>query len=389
MLNIALFGAPGAGKGTQSKKIIEKYNLVYLSTGDILRHEIAKDTEIGQKAKGIIAHGGLVPDDLIVQIIEDHIKMNPEANGFLFDGFPRTMVQAYILEGLLMKLNTELTCMISLEVPREMLRERLINRSKIGGRSDDSAEVVEYRLKEYDDKTIPVAKFYQEKNIYYGVNGVGEVHDVFSRIDHTIESALKETLLNVVLIGRPGGGKGSQGNLLAKKFNLVYISTGHLLRNQIKNNTELGKIVAPFLETGLNVPDEIIIQMLENEIKHHPTAKGFIFKGFPRTIVQAYILDGMLLRMKTSVSIAINLDVPMLECFKRLSERSKTDRKRSYDSNTDLIIQRMEEYEMHTKPVIEFYKKQRKFTTVSGIGNKEEINKNLSFVIEKGFKKIR
>lgn len=389
MLNIALFGAPGAGKGTQSKQIIEKYNLVYLSTGDILRREIERDTDIGQKAKGVIAKGGLVPDDLIVQIIEENIKTNPEANGFLFDGFPRTMVQAYILEGLLMKLNTELTCMISLEVPRENLKNRLLNRSKTSGRSDDTEKVIDFRLKEYEDKTIPVAKFYQEKNIYYGVDGVGELENVFSRIDNAIESALKETLLNVVLIGRPGGGKGSQGNLLAKKFNLIYISTGHLLRAEIKNNTELGKQVAPFLQTGLNVPDEIIIQMLENEIKHHPTAKGFIFKGFPRTIVQAYILDGMLLRMKTSVSIAINLDVPMLECFKRLSARSKTERRRSYDSDTDLIIQRMEEYENHTKPVIEFYKKQRKFTSVSGIGEKEEINNNLSSVIEKWFKKIR
>ncbi len=389
MLNIALFGAPGAGKGTQSKKIIDKYNLVYLSTGDILRREIERDTDIGQKAKGVIAKGGLVPDDLIVQIIEENITMNPEANGFLFDGFPRTMVQSYILEGLLMKLNTELTCMISLDVPRTMLKERLLNRAITSGRVDDSEKVIEFRLKEYDDKTTPVAKFYQEKNIYYGVDGVGDMDEVFSRIDHTIESALKETLLNVVLIGRPGGGKGSQGNLLSKKYNLVYISSGHLLRHEIKHNTELGKEVAPYLETGLNVPDELIIQMLESEIKHHPTAKGFIFKGFPRTIVQAYILDGMLLRMKTSVSIAINLDVPMLECFKRLSARSKTVKSRSYDSKTDLIIQRMEEYETHTKPVTEFYKKQKKFITVSGTGDEKVINQNLSMVIEKWFKKIR
>lgn len=389
MLNIALFGAPGAGKGTQSKKIIDKYNLVYLSIGDILRREIEQETEIGNKAKSIIARGELVPDEYIVQIIEDNIKTHPDANGFLFDGFPRTMVQAYILEGLLMKLNTSLTCMISLEVPREMLKSRLMNRAKTMNRTDDTENVIEYRLKEYDEKTTPVAKFYGEKSIYYGIDGVGELEDVFDRIDQTIETALKETLLNVVLIGRPGGGKGSQGNLLSKKFNLVYISTGHLLRNEIKNDTDIGKKVAPYLQTGLNVPDELIIHMLEREIKLHPLAKGFIFKGFPRTIVQAYILDGMLLRMKSSVSIAINLEVPMLECFKRLSARSKTDKKRAYDSNTDLIIQRMEEYEMQTKPVTEYYKKQRKFTTISGLGDKNEINDELSAEIEKWFKKIR
>jgi len=389
MLNIALFGAPGAGKGTQSKNIVEKYNLVYLSTGDILRREIEFETEIGIKAKSIIARGELVPDDLIVQIIEAYIQTNPDANGFLFDGFPRTMVQAYILEGLLMKLNTSLSCMISLEVPKEMLKARLLNRSKSSGRSDDTEAVIDFRLREYEEKTIPVAKFYQEKNIYHGLNGVGDLNEISTRIDSVIELALRETLMNVVLIGRPGGGKGSQGNYLAQKFNLVYISTGHLLRDEIKNKTKMGETVAPYLQTGLNVPDEIIIQMLENEIKLHPMAKGFVFKGFPRTIVQAYILDGMLMRMKTSVSIAVNLDVPMLECFKRLSARSKTEKKRSYDSNTDLIIQRMEEYELHTKPVIDFYKKQHKFVSVSGVGGKELISSNLSLLIEKWFKKIR
>jgi len=389
MLNIALFGAPGAGKGTQSIKLIEKYNLVYLSTGDMLRYEIEHDTEIGQKVKQIIARGELAPDEIIVEIIEDKIKTNPNANGFLFDGFPRTLVQAYILDGLLMKMGTSLTCMLSLEVPRPTLFERLTERSKISGRNDDTEEVINFRLKEYENKTIPVAEFYREKDLYFGIDGVGTLDEVFERLDFAIEKALKETLLNVVLIGRPGGGKGSQGHLLAKKFNLVYISTGHLLRNEIKLNTPLSKKVLPYLKTGLNVPDEIIIQLLEKEIKLHPKARGFIFKGFPRTIVQAYILDGMLLRMDSSVSIAINLEVPMLECFKRLSARSKTHKKRSYDSETDLIIQRMEEYEEKTKPVINYYKKQSKYTLVNGIGDKDIVNELLSNVVEKWFTKVR
>ena len=146
MLNIAIFGAPGAGKGTQSKFLAERYNLVHLSTGDILRQEIVNETEIGIKAKSIIARGELVSDEIIVQIIEDKIKMNPNANGFLFDGFPRTLVQAYILDGLLLRLNTSLTCMLSLEAPIDVLYNRLTSRAKVSGRTDDSDEVVRFRL---------------------------------------------------------------------------------------------------------------------------------------------------------------------------------------------------------------------------------------------------
>ncbi len=389
MLNIAIFGAPGAGKGTQSKYLAERYNLVHLSTGDILRQEIANDTEIGIKAKSIIARGELVSDEIIVQIIEDKIKMNPNANGFLFDGFPRTLVQAYILDGLLLRLNTSLTCMLSLEAPKEILYNRLISRAQVSGRTDDTHEVVMFRLKEYEDKTIPVADFYKERKKYISIDGVGDIEEISERLNNAIEEELRKTLLNVVIIGRPGGGKGSQGHLLAKKYNLAYISSGHLLRSEVKNDTELGKKVIPYLETGLNVPDEIIIQMLEKEIKLHPNTQGFIFKGFPRTIVQAYILDGMLMRSSSSVNLAINLDVPMLECFKRLSVRAKTPKRRTYDTETDLIIRRMEEYETKTKPVIEYYKKLNKYTLVDGIGNENEVYDRLSIVVEKWFKKIR
>ncbi len=182
MLNIALFGPPGAGKGTQSKQLIKKYNLAYISTGDILRTEIANKTELGLIAKSIIEKGNLVDDEIIVQIIEGFIEANTKVRGVLFDGFPRTYVQAYILEGMLQRLNSKLSCMISLEVPKDELRKRMIERAKTSGRADDTAEVIENRLKEYDLKTAPVAKYYQERGIYNAVNGFfnGKPIDLFS-----------------------------------------------------------------------------------------------------------------------------------------------------------------------------------------------------------------
>src|SRR6056297_148181 len=226
MFNIALFGPPGAGKGTQAKKLMDKYNLAHLSTGDILRDEMSQGTDLGKKVKNVIEKGELVSDDLILQLIEKKMQENTEADGFLFDGFPRTFIQAYILEGLLLKLNTSLSCMISLEVPEDELMRRMLERAKKENRSDDTEEAIKIRFEEYKSKTIPVANFYKEKDIYYEINGIGTVDEVFERIVNTIEKTLTQEWMNVVLYGPPGSGKETHGRELAEKYNLIYISMG-------------------------------------------------------------------------------------------------------------------------------------------------------------------
>eukprot|EP01029_Cantina_marsupialis_P030967 TRINITY_DN866_c0_g2_i1.p1 TRINITY_DN866_c0_g2~~TRINITY_DN866_c0_g2_i1.p1 ORF type:complete len:390 (+),score=57.62 TRINITY_DN866_c0_g2_i1:469-1638(+) len=389
MLNIALFGPPGAGKGTQSKMLIEKYNLAYISTGDILRKEIAEGTELGLQAKDIIKKGGLVPDEIIVQIIEERIKTNTEVKGFLFDGFPRTTVQAYILEGLLLKMNTKLDCMLSLEVPTEQLRNRLLERAEKENRPDDTEEVINVRLKEYETKTAPVANFYKEKEIYHGIDGLGGINQIFDRLTNVIDQTLEKSWINLVLLGPPGSGKGTQGRKLAEKFNLEYISTGHLMRQEIKKGTEMGKSAKTYIEKGDIVPDEIAIRLIERQIKKHPDANGFIFKGFPRTIVQAYILDGLLRKLASTVSTTINLNVPTLESIKRLTARSKTQSKRAYDADTDIIIHRLEQHERRSTKVSEYYSKQNKLELVDGVGDENLVSERLSNVVNDAFKKIR
>jgi adenylate kinase len=389
MLNIALFGPPGAGKGTQSQKLIEKYNLMYIATGDILRKEISEGTKLGMEAKSVIESGGLVSDEIIVQIIEKLISTNTDVGGILFDGFPRTTVQAYILEGLLLKMNSTLNCMLSLEVPRDELVHRLLSRAKISGRIDDTEEVVEVRLQEYENKTLPVAEFYKDRNKFVAINGVGDIEDIYQRLTETVDDTLKKELLNVVLLGPPGAGKGTQGKLMAEKYNMTYISTGKLFRKEIKLGTEIGKKAAPYLEKGEIVPDEYAIQLIEREITTHPNTRGFIFKGFPRTIVQAYILDGLLRRINSSVSFCFELSVPTLESIKRLSARSKTETRRSYDMTTDMIVKRLEEYEHKTSLVAKFYRKQKKFKSIDGIGEEDEIKKRLDKAFEKAFKDVR
>jgi len=194
MLNIALFGPPGSGKGTQSELLLEKYKLEHISTGDILRDQIARQTDLGLQAKQLIDKGQLVPDDLIVQLLEARMTEKADAKGFLFDGFPRNNAQASILENLLSKLNTSLTCMISLEVDQAELMRRLLERAKLQGRSDDTEEVILARFKEYESKTLPVIDFYKNKGIYIPVKGVGTIKETFERIENVIDNVVKQSL---------------------------------------------------------------------------------------------------------------------------------------------------------------------------------------------------
>lgn len=388
MLNIALFGPPGAGKGTQSEQLIEKYKLFYISTGDMLRKEIAEKSPLGLEAKSIIASGGLVSDEIIVQIIEKTIKENQESKGFLFDGFPRTYIQAYILEGLMIKLNTSLNCLISLEVDEDESVARLLERGKSSGRTDDNESVIRNRLKEYYEKTLPVLQFYKDKGIYFPINGANSIDTVNKDICDVLQNELSKRLLNIVLFGPPGSGRGSQGMALAKKFGLEYVATGKMLEQEIEKKTKIGKRIQELYENGQLVPDEIVVQLIEQKIENSKGIKGFIFKGFPRTLVQSYILDGLLKKHGSAISEIIEIEVPTLELISRLDARSKTDRCMPYDNSTAKIVKRLQEHETKTVPVIKKYNQQHGVKKIDGMGTFDEVFERLSHEIERGFRKI-
>ncbi len=389
MLNIALFGPPGAGKGTQSEFLIKKYNLFYISTGDLLRKEIAKQSKFGMEAQSTIAAGGLVSDEIIVQIIEKTLTENLDSNGFLFDGFPRTYIQAYILEGLMLKLNTSLDCLICLNVPKEVSVKRLLNRGKSSGRSDDNETVIRNRLKEYDEKTLPVLQFYKEKGVYHELDGTKTIEEVSNQITDIVKQILSRKLLNIVLFGYPGCGRGSQGKALAAHFGLEYVATGAMLDEEIKAGTLLGSKIKDLYESGQLVPDEIIVPLIEKKLATANEVKGFIFKGFPRTLVQSYILDGLLRKHGSSISKIIEIEVPMLELISRLDTRSKTDKSMPYDSSTAKIVKRLHEHEVKTIPVIEKYNQLHGVTKIDGLGSFEEVFQRLASEIEHGFKNMR
>lgn len=389
MLNIALFGPPGAGKGTQSEFLLKKFNLFYISTGDLLRKEITGKTKLGLEAQNIIASGGLVSDEIIVQIIEKTITDNQNVNGFLFDGFPRTYVQAYILEGLMLKLNTSLNCLININVDEEESVSRLLNRGKTSGRSDDNETVIRNRLVEYNVKTRPVMQFYKDRGVYFEVEGYDSIENVNKRIINILQDELSKSLYNIVLFGYPGCGRGSQGQALAVKYDLEYIATGKMLESEIEDKTEVGMKILELYENGQLVPDEIVVQLIEKKLENSKGVKGYIFKGFPRTLVQSYILDGLLKKHGSKISKVIEFEVPMLELINRLDARSKTDKCMPYDSSTAKIVKRLQEHENKTIPVIEKYEQLQDFKKIDGMGTFEEVFERTVVDIEKGMRHMR
>jgi adenylate kinase len=178
-----LFGPPGAGKGTQSQKLIDKYNLTHLSTGDLLRSQIADKTELGLKAQAFMNKGELVPDAVVIGMIDDKIKSEKSSAGFIFDGFPRTVAQAEALDKMLTDNKTAISGMIALEVDEVELTTRILLRGQTSGRADDQDEtLVKKRVSEYNSKTKPVADFYASQNKFVSINGIGEIEEIFANI---------------------------------------------------------------------------------------------------------------------------------------------------------------------------------------------------------------
>ncbi|MDP3394463.1 adenylate kinase [Sediminibacterium sp.] len=191
MFNIILFGPPGSGKGTQSEKLIEKYGLKHLSTGDLLRSEIARQTPLGLEAKNLMDKGQLVPDEVVIGMISSALEANPDAKGFLFDGFPRTTAQSEALDKLLKLKQTEIGVLLAMEVTEEELVKRLLNRGLTSGRSDDTNEtVIRARIVEYKDKTTVVANYYSQFDKVVNIKGEGTVEEIFSALCSEIDKRM-------------------------------------------------------------------------------------------------------------------------------------------------------------------------------------------------------
>ncbi len=188
MINLVLFGKPGAGKGTQAEFLKEKYNLKHISTGDLFRYNMKNETELGKLAKSYIDRGDLVPDEVTIQMLQDDVEKNPDASGFIFDGFPRTTAQAKALDAFLATKGMKINATIALDANDEVLIQRLLERGKVSGRSDDQDEnKIRNRFDEYNQKTAPLKEYYEEQGKFHSVNGIGAIDEITQRLAKVIE----------------------------------------------------------------------------------------------------------------------------------------------------------------------------------------------------------
>ena len=187
MLNIVIFGAPGSGKGTQSERIVEKYGINHISTGDVLRAEIKNGTELGKTAKGYIDQGQLIPDELMIDILASVFDSFKDSKGVIFDGFPRTIAQAEALKKMLAERGQDVSVMVDLEVPEDELMVRLIKRGKDSGRADDNEETIKKRLHVYHSQTAPLIDWYKNEKKYQHINGLGTMDGIFAEICEAID----------------------------------------------------------------------------------------------------------------------------------------------------------------------------------------------------------
>ncbi len=189
MINIVLFGKPGAGKGTQAEFLKDKYLLTHISTGDVFRFNLKNNTPLGQLAKTYIDKGDLVPDEVTIKMLQDEVEKNPDTKGFLFDGFPRTLAQADALDAFLTTKNWTVTATVALEADDEILVQRLLERGKTSGRADDQDEnLIRNRYQEYNEKTAPLIEYYTQQGKFKPVNGIGTIAEITERLSKVIDS---------------------------------------------------------------------------------------------------------------------------------------------------------------------------------------------------------
>jgi len=189
MINLVLFGKPGAGKGTQANYLKEKYNLKHISTGDVFRYNMKNGTALGKLAQSYMDRGDLVPDEVTIKMLQEEVEKNPEANGFIFDGFPRTVAQAEALDNFLESKEMQLNATIALEASDDILTQRLVERGKVSGRSDDQdVTKIKHRFQEYNQKTAPLRAYYETQGKFHSINGIGEIKEITERLGAVIDT---------------------------------------------------------------------------------------------------------------------------------------------------------------------------------------------------------
>jgi adenylate kinase len=346
-MNIALLGPTGSGKGTLISALAEKNKLHPITLGDVLRQKANYGTALGLLTREFVQNGELVPDEFVDAMVEEIFRHVPPGTHTILDGFPRTVTQARFLDDLLLDLGQKLDAVIYLHVPEQVIFQRVAQRQP--PRQDDEPHILRHRLHVFRRMVTPVLKHYYdtgrlvlvhadapahqlEMQLNEMIQGISVArHPEFSEADLAfLDQLLKskppvltqpDPALNLVLLGGPGSGKGTQAEHLCKGFKIPHISTGDLFRDNIKRQTDLGRLAKSYMDRGELVPDDVTERMVATRLAQPDASHGFVLDGFPRTVSQAEALDEILHGMNRKTTGVIHLQVSDEEIVRRLSGR--------------------------------------------------------------------
>jgi adenylate kinase len=459
-MNVVLIGPSGAGKGTQAQLIAPKFNLVHIGSGDLFRDSLTRQTDLGLQVRKYMDAGELVPDEVTQAVMERFLHEMDKHKGVILDGFPRTKYQAETLDSLLSGLGRSTDVVIYLKVSDETVIKRIPGRLTCTGcqqpyhetyyppraplvcdkcgsdlyqRNDDTPKRARARLRVFHRQTAPVVDYYQGTGKLVIIDGEQDIEQVNQVLCEVLESvngkqtrmatreesqeiqALKSVFpalarneasygsLDLGLLGAPGSGKGTQAERLARQLNLVHIATGNLFRDNLKNETELGKLAKTYMDRGELVPDDVTEAMVRERLAQPDTLNGFILDGFPRTLSQAEALTEMLTGLGRRLDGILFLNVSDEEIINRLSERvvcrecqipfhqtynpfqtCPVDKCRQGeylyqrdDDNPETVRARLKTFYGQTAPLIDYYKEVNLLIEIDGEAGVDKITERI------------
>ncbi len=464
-MNIALIGPSGAGKGTHADRLAREYDMLHISTGDLFRTHFEQRTALGLLARKYMSQGELVPDEIVDAMVEECLLKAHPQKGILFDGYPRTRYQARFLDEIMQQRNRTLDAVIYLKIPDEEALRRLPGRLMchkcptpfhrefrpfkqcfhddchgefLYQREDDTPEIARHRLRVFHRQTAHLIEYYKMTGQLFIVDGDDRIETVYSALDQAFQAIKARELrqaspleamelqalrqappiltrkttphksLDLVLLGAPGSGKGTQAARLSKRFNIPHIATGDLFRENLRRETELGKLAKTYMDRGELVPDNITESMLRERLLAEDVKQGFILDGFPRTMSQAEALSEIMFEMQRGLAGVLYIKVSDREIINRLSGRlicrkCQTPFHKIYnpfttcpigecngeflyqrdDDNPETVRARLRAFHLQTRPLVRYYGEQDLLHTVDGEGDLEEVARRVAAEVEK------
>lgn len=368
---VFVVGGPGSGKGTQCERIVNKYGFTHLSTGDLLRAEVASGSARGKELTAIMEKGELVPLDTVLQLLKEAMEAKvATSKGFLIDGYPREMEQGTRFE------NEVTPCQFALyfHVSDETMTKRLLGRAETSGRVDDNEETIKKRLKTFHDITTPVVDYYEQQGKLKKVEAEEGPDEVFAKVEEIFDPLMKEETSGlasskvIFVVGGPGSGKGTQCAKIVDKYGFCHLSSGDLLRAEVASGSARGKKLNEIMEKGELVTMETVLELLKEAMSAKLSeTKCFLIDGYPREMEQGTRFEKEIVDCTAVLYFDVSDDV----MTNRLIERGKTSGR--VDDNEETIKKRLQTFHNQTEPVISHYGKLHKLAKVTGEGTEDEV----------------